>query len=284
MQTGNFRGFEVALHDPGIAVITFNQPERLNGMTHHLKRDLVETLLQAQMDDAVRVVVFTGSGRAFSAGDDISGRPVGDGRAQALVPDIPPGHHNATGTYNGLRAFSQPLNLAVRNLDKLTVAAINGVAIQSGFSLALACDFRIASTEARLGSATLRFGLLPDEGGQFLLVQLLGVAKTMDFLMRKRIVSAAEALELGLVHEVVPPDRLMTQAMDCARELANGPQVAMRMLKRSVYNAAELSFAQALDEIASKTAVTDHHADAREGLKAFQEKRTPRFNQWLEAK
>jgi 2-(1,2-epoxy-1,2-dihydrophenyl)acetyl-CoA isomerase len=284
MQTGNFRGFEVAIHDPGIAVMTFNQPERLNGMTHHLKRDLVETLLQAQMDDAVRVVVFTGSGRAFSAGDDISGRPVGDGRAHALVPDIPPGHHNATGTYNGLRAFSQPLNMAVRNLDKLTIAAINGVAIQSGFSLALACDFRIASTEARLGSATLRFGLLPDEGGQFLLVQLMGVAKTMDFLMRKRIVSAAEAFALGLVHEVVSPDKLMTQAMDCARELANGPQVAMRMLKRSLYNAAELTFAQALDEIASKTAMTDHHPDAHEGLKAFQEKRTPRFNQWLEAK
>jgi 2-(1,2-epoxy-1,2-dihydrophenyl)acetyl-CoA isomerase len=280
MQTGNFRGFAVSLHDPGIALIMFNQPERLNGMTHHMKRDLVETLLQAQMDDAVRVVVFTGSGRAFSAGDDISGRPVEDG--QALVPPIPPGHHNQTGTYNGLRALSQPLNMAVRNLDKLTVAAINGVAIQSGFSLALACDFRIASTEARLGSATLRFGLLPDEGGQFLLVQLLGVAKTIDFLMRKRIVSAADALALGLVHEVVPPEQLMTHAMDLARELANGPQVAMRMLKRSIYNAAELTFAQALDEIAAKAAVTDHHPDAREGIKAFQEKRPPRFNQWLE--
>jgi 2-(1,2-epoxy-1,2-dihydrophenyl)acetyl-CoA isomerase len=284
MQTGNFRGFEVTIHDPGIALITFNQPERLNGMTHHAKRDLVETLLQAQMDDAIRVVVFTGSGRAFSAGDDITGRPVGDGRAQALVPDIPPGHHNPTGTYNGLRVFSQPLNLAVRNLDKLTIAALNGVAIQSGFSLALACDFRIAASEARLGSATLRFGLLPDEGGQFLLVQLLGVAKTMDFLMRKRIVSAAEALELGLVHEVVPATELMPRTLDLARELATGPQVAMRMLKRSIYNAAEMTFTQALDEIAAKTAVTDHHPDAQEGVKAFQEKRAPHFNRWLEAK
>jgi 2-(1,2-epoxy-1,2-dihydrophenyl)acetyl-CoA isomerase len=284
MQTGNFRGFEVALHDPGIALITFNQPERLNGMTHHMKRDLVETLLQAQMDDTVRVVVFAGSGRAFSAGDDISGRPAGDGSVQALVPHIPPGHHNPTGTYNGLRAFSQPLNMAVRNLDKLTVAALNGVAIQSGFSLALACDFRIASTEARLGSATLRFGLLPDEGGQFLLVQLMGVAKTMDFLMRRRIVSASEALELGLVHEVVPADQLSTRTMELARELANGPQVAMRMLKRSIYNAAEMTFTQALDEIAAKTAVSDHHPDAQEGVKAFQEKRPPRFNRWLESR
>lgn len=280
MQTGTFRGFDVVVHDPGIVLITFNQPERLNGMTHHLKRDLIETLTQAQMDDAVRVIVFTGVGRAFSAGDDITGRPVKT-TAEGLVPDIPRGHHNEMGTYNGLRMLSQPLNTAVRNLDKLTIAALNGVAIQTGFSLALACDFRLASTEARLGSATLRFGLLPDEGGQYLLVQLLGVAKTMDFLMRKRIVSATEALELGLVHEMVPPDALLPRALEYARELADGPQVAMRMLKRSIYNAAEMTFAQALDDIASKTAVVDHHPDAREGVDAFRAKRTPQFNRWL---
>jgi 2-(1,2-epoxy-1,2-dihydrophenyl)acetyl-CoA isomerase len=284
MQTGNFRGFTVSIPDPGISLITFNQPERLNGLTHHLKRDLVETLIQAQMDDTVRVVVFTGSGRAFSAGDDITGRPIGQHAGQAQVPDIPGGHHNPTGTYNGLRYLSQPLNQAVRNLDKLTIAALNGVAIQTGFSLALACDFRIASEEVRLGSATLRFGLLPDEGGQFLLTQLMGVGKTMDFLMRKRIVSAREALDLGLVHEVVPPATLMDRTLDLARELANGPQVAMRMLKRSIYNAAEMTFAQSLDEIASKTAVSDHHPDAEEGMRAFREKRAPRFNRWLEEK
>lgn len=279
MNAGNFRGFEVTVRHPGIACITFNQPERLNGMTHHLKRDLVETLLQAQMDDSIRVVVFTGSDRAFSAGDDITGRPVGDGTAGALVPDIFGGHHNATGTYNGLRAFSQSLNMAVRNLDKISIAAINGVAIQAGFSLALACDFRIASEEAKMGSATLRFGLLPDEGGQYFLVQMMGVARTMDFLMCKRIVSANEALELGLVHEVVPAEELTNRSMELARELANGPQASMRMLKRSIYNAAEMTFAQSLDEIASKTAVTDHHPDAMEGMKAFQEKRKPNFNQ-----
>jgi 2-(1,2-epoxy-1,2-dihydrophenyl)acetyl-CoA isomerase len=278
METGKFRGFEVAMHDPGIAMVTLDRPDRLNGMTRHVKRDLIETLLQAQMDDLVRVIVFTGSGRAFSAGDDITGRPVEYPGARALVPDIPAGHNHPTGTYNGLRALSQPLNVAVRSLDKLTIAAVNGVAIQTGLSLALACDFRLASTDAKLGSATLRFGFLPDEGGQFLLVQLIGIAKTMDFLMRQRIVSAAEALDLGLVHEVVAPAELMQRTMDLARELAEGPQVAMRMLKRSIHNAAELTFAQALDEIAAKTAVSDHHPDAVEGMKAFQEKRRPHFN------
>lgn len=278
MEPGVFRGFEVALHDPGIALVTFNQPQRLNGMTQGMKRDLIETLLQAQMDDAVRVVVFTGTGRAFSAGDDISGRRP-PGGARALVPEIPGGHHTPIGTYDGLRALSQPLNVAVRNLDKLTIAALNGVAIQTGLSLALACDFRIASAEARLGSATLRFGLLPDEGGQFLLVQLLGVARAMDFLMRNRIVTAQEALDLGLVHEVVPPEALLDRALALARELADGPQVAMRLLKRAVYNAAEMTFAHALDDIATKTAISDHHPDAREGVAAFREKRQPRFNQ-----
>jgi 2-(1,2-epoxy-1,2-dihydrophenyl)acetyl-CoA isomerase len=278
METGNFRGFEVALHDPGIALVTFNQPERLNGMTQGMKRDLVEILTEVQMDDAVRVVVMTGSGKAFSAGDDISGRPLGGDGATALVPDIGRGHGDPIGTYSALRSISQRLNVAVRDLDKLTIAAVNGFAIQTGLSLALSCDFRIASTDARLGSGTLRFGLMPDEGGQYLLVQLLGVAKAMDFLMRNRIVSGQEAFDLGLVHEVVLPEQLLDRAMDLARELAEGPQVAMRMLKRSIYIAAETSFAHALDDIAARTAVTDHHPDAREGMAAFREKRRARFN------
>ena len=103
----------------------------------------------------------------------------------------------------------------------------------------------------------------------------------MDFLMRKKILSARECLELGLVHEVVPDDQLRQHAADLALELANGPQASMRLLKRSIYNAAELSFAQSLDEIAAKTAVTDHHADAREGVTAFREKREADFNAWL---
>lgn len=277
VEADTYRGFELTLHDPGIALITFNQPERLNGMTQDMKRDLTEILVEAQMDEAVRVVVFTGSGRAFSAGDDISGRPRDSDGARALVPRVPPGHDSPIGTYEGLRMLSQSLNLAVRNLDKLSIAAINGVAIQTGLSLALSCDFRIASTEARLGSATLRYGLMPDEGGQFLLVQLIGLPRTIDFLMRNRIVSGQEAFELGLVHEAVPPEQLLDRAMDLARELASGPQVAMRLLKRSVYNAAEQTFAHALDDIAAKTAVSDHHPDAREGVRAFQEKRTPKF-------
>lgn len=282
MREGIFTGFEVSLHSPGIAEICFNRPERLNGMTHPLKRDLIETLIQAQMDDAVRVVLFTGTGRAFCAGDDLKRYLTAETEADALLAPLPAGHSTPIGTYDGLRTVSQQVNVAIRNLDKLSIAAIGGLAIQTGFSLALACDFRIAGASARMGSATLRFGLLPDEGGQYLLVQHLGVARTLDFLMRKRIVDADEAHALGLVHEVVPDAELRERAIMFAEELARGPQVSMRLLKRSIYNAAELSFEQSLDEIASKTAISDHHADAREGGAAFAEKREPVFNAWLE--
>ena len=282
MKTGNFTGFEVSLRKNGIAWFELNTPERMNGMTTAIKRDLIEAITQAQMDNAVRVLVFTGQGKAFCAGDDLKGYKGGDIACNSLVDPIPGGHDNELGTYNGLRSISQQLNTTLRNLDKLTICAINGVAIQTGFSLALSCDFRIAAKSARMGSATLRFGLLPDEGGQYLLVRTLGLPKALDFLMRKKIVSADEALALDLVHEVVTDDELPTAAMAMAEEFAQGPQVAMRLLKRSLYNAAEQDWTHALDEIASKTAIADHHPDAQEGVKAFIEKRDPQFNAWLE--
>ncbi len=281
MKTGNFSGFEVSVRDPGIAWIEFNTPERLNGMSTAIKRDLIEVVTQAQMDNQIRVLVFTGQGRAFCAGDDLKAYRNTELGGNPLMAAIPPGHDNALGTYNGLRTISQALNTAIRNLDKITIAAINGVAIQTGLSLALSCDFRIASESARMGSATLRFGLLPDEGGQYLLVQQLGLSRALDFVMRKKIVDAAEAKALGLVNEVVPADQLAATALAWATEFANGPQVAMRLAKRSLYNAAEQSWAHALDDIAAKTAISDHHPDVKEGVGAFHEKRTPTFNAWL---
>ncbi|MEX0941954.1 MAG: enoyl-CoA hydratase/isomerase family protein [Pseudomonadales bacterium] len=282
MDTGQFTGFEISVEEPGIAWFTFNEPEKLNGMSSAKKRDLIEALTQAQMDNAVRVIVFIGQGRGFCAGDDLKAYTQPQQSENALVPPISPGHDSAIGTYNGLRHISQALNLKIRSLDKITIAAINGVAIQTGLSLALSCDFKIASEDARLGSATLRFGLLPDEGGQYLLLQHLGLAKTLDFLLQKRIVTAQEALELGLINRVVPAAQLKSAVAALAAELAAGPQVAMRLLKRSVYQAAELTMEQACDEIAAKTAITDHHPDAREGVAAFRDKRDPSFNQWLD--
>ena len=272
----SYQGFTVDEHANGVRLVTFDRPAQLNAMTQGFKRDLVEYVTGAQMDDGVRVLVFTGNGRAFCAGDDIGS---GDGyrNAPMTVPAIAPGHDSPLGTVNGLRVFSQTLNVSIRNLDKLTIAAINGPAVQTGLSLALSCDFRLASEQARLGSATLRFGLMPDEGGHALLVQQMGVGRTLDFLLRKRIVDGREALALGLVHEVTAADELLPRSLALAAELAEGPQAAMRMLKRAVYVAADETFAGALEDIALRTGITDHHPDVREGMTAFREKRAPNF-------
>ncbi len=240
-----------------------------------------QPLLQGQMEDGVRVVVITGSGRVFCAGDAMSGRPRGAAGERLLAP-IPAGHENPIGTYEGLRHLSQPPECR---------AAPPGQAHHRSDQRRRDPDRPVPGARLRLPDrrrecaprerdASLR--LLPDEGGQYLLVQHLGVARALDFLMRKRIVGAAEALALGLVNEVVPDGELLPRSLDLARELAEGPQVAMRLLKRSIYAAAELPFEHALDEIAAKTALSDHHPDAREGVAAWRERRAPRFNRWLE--
>lgn len=286
MQELRFQGITTALGADGVLVVTLDRPEHRNGFSAAMKRDLVEVVTQAQADDTVRVVVFTGAGEHFSAGDDIrpgidSGFAYNDGDP-SLVPKAPRSRIAPIRTYSTLRTFSQDVTRSIRRLDKLTVAAVEGLAVQSGLSLALACDFKVASRTAKLGSGTLRFGFLPDEGGHALLVEHIGVARTMDFLMFRRFVDGAAAAALGLVNEAVEPGTALGRAMALARELATGPQVAMRLLKRAIYVAAETDLERSLEDIATRTAISDNHEDAHEGAQAFAQRRPPAFNSWLE--
>jgi 2-(1,2-epoxy-1,2-dihydrophenyl)acetyl-CoA isomerase len=275
MRLDGWTGLEVTRPKPGVLLITLDRPDRLNALSVGMKRDLIELLTQVQADEETRAVVLTGAGRAFCAGDYVHPDYVGE--QPSSVPSIAGGHSDAMSTYAALKMYSQALNRAVRGLDKPTIAAINGPTVQSGLSLALACDLRFASTTARIGSGTLRFGLMPDEGGHYLLVQTLGLARALDFMLRSRLVDAPTALELGLVTEVLAPDELLAAAIEQAATFAAGPQLALRMLKRAIYRAAESDFEAALDDIATRTAITDHHSDAAEGATAFREKRPPRY-------
>ena len=259
----------------GVALVRLNRPDRLNALGPSLVSDLLAAFATVNRERGVRAVVLTGAGRAFCAGDYVHPDYVAEG--PTAVPPIEGGHRDAMSTYTALKVHSQALNRALRAVDKPTIAAVNGPAVQSGLSLALACDLRFASRAARLGSGTLRFGLMPDEGGHFLLVQLLGLAVALDFMLRARLVDATEALRLGLVTEVHEPDAVVAAAIAQAAEFAAGPQLALRMLKRAIYRAAESDFDAALDDIATRTAITDHHPDAAEGAKAFREKRPPRY-------
>ena len=220
MRLDGWTGLTVTRPDAGVLLITLDRPDRLNALSVGMKRDLVELLTQVQADDETRAVVLTGAGRAFCAGDYVHADYTKE--RPGSVPEIAGGHRDAASTYSALKLHSQALNRAMRAVDKPTIAAINGPTVQSGLSLALACDFRFASATARLGSGTLRFGLMPDEGGHYLLVQLLGLAGALDFLLRARLVDAPTALGLGLVTEVHDPDDVLPAAIAQAREFAAG--------------------------------------------------------------
>ncbi|WP_214402234.1 enoyl-CoA hydratase/isomerase family protein [Pseudonocardia lacus] len=276
---GEYQGFDVTV-DGGIAEIILRRPDRLNALSIPARRDLVEVLSACQLDAAVRVVVLTATGRGFCAGMWLG--PRDEDERPTLVPDLPGGHRAPVDLAAQLRTHSQELARTIRRLDKVTIAAVNGFAVQIGLSMALACDYVVAARSATLGSATLRMGYQPDEGGHWLLVEHLGVKGALDFLLRKRMVGAAEAQALGLVTEVVDDDDLPQRSRELAAELAAGPQVAMRLLKRAVYNAAHQTLDQAGDDIAVRTAVSDFHTDAVEGSRAWLRKQTPTFNRWLE--
>jgi 2-(1,2-epoxy-1,2-dihydrophenyl)acetyl-CoA isomerase len=279
-------GLRVHTEDLGVLVVTLSRPAQRNGMTAAMKRDLVEVLTLAQVDEGVRVVVLTGDGGDFSAGDDI--RPGDDGEfayhqgQPSLVPKEPRAQRTQIRGYSALRTFSQEVTRSLRRLDKITIAAVEGVAVQSGLSLALACDLKVAATNAKLGSGTLRFGFLPDEGGHYLLLEHLGTARTLDFLLFKRFVDGVQAAAMGLVNEAVDPGTALRRALELAHEVASGPQVATRLLKRAVYLAAETDLETSLEDIALRAQIGDHHPDAQDGALAFKERRPARFNRWLE--
>lgn len=281
MIEGVYQGFDLENRPDGVALLTFNRPERLNAMSFATKRDLCEVLTLAQFDDDIRVLVLTGSGRGFVAGVD--NKRSGPPEPPAISHEPPPHRKAQISTYERLHYFAQEPIRAIRRLDKVTIAAVNGFAIQLGLSIVLACDFAVAGRSARLGSATLRMGWQPDEGGHWLLVEHLGVKRAIDFALRKAIVDGEEAHRLGLVTEVVDDDEVLQRALELAGEIAAGPQVAMRLLKRAIYNAASLTFEQAGDDIATKTALSDFHPDAKAGADAFYARRAPEFNEWLES-
>jgi 2-(1,2-epoxy-1,2-dihydrophenyl)acetyl-CoA isomerase len=278
---GSFYGFDTAINSDGVAVVTFSRPERKNGFLLTAKRELTEWLTHAQFAEDIRVVIVTGAGRDFSAGDDISGKEAGLGEPR-LTQHLDLGQRGSMRTYDAIRLAAHSLVRILRAMDKPTIAAIDGYAIQSGLTVALACDFRIATDRAKLGSGTLRFALAPDDGGHYLLVEHLGLARALDFVMRNRVVGADEALSLGLVGTVVSAERLLPAARELAAELAAMPQVVTRFVKRSLYVAAASSFEQSLEDVATKTAITDYHPDAQDGFAAFREKREPHYNKWLE--
>jgi 2-(1,2-epoxy-1,2-dihydrophenyl)acetyl-CoA isomerase len=161
--------------------------------------------------------------------------------------------------------------------DKPVIAAINGAAVAGGLTLALACDFRIAAESARLGDTSLKFALIPDEGGAYFFPRAMGMDRALKMSLLSEIYPARQALELGLVTEVVADAELMDRARALAQKLAEGPPIAIRLTKRMMYKQRTMELDNALEDAAMATLVSNYTEDVKEGTAAFHEKRKPRF-------
>ena len=244
-----------------IATLTLNRPDALNSLTVPLKEELIRALADVGADPAIRVVVLTGAGRAFCAGQDLRER---------LEPDALPLAAEIRERYN-------PLVRSIRNLPKPVIASVNGVAAGAGASLAFASDIRIAADTASFVLAFGRVGLIPDSGSTWLLQRLVGAAKAAEIALTTEPLTAADAERFGLVARVVPADTLADETRSLATRLAGLAPRALALTKQSLSAAADSTFEEALELEADLQGVVGETADHREGIAAFIEKRPARF-------
>jgi 2-(1,2-epoxy-1,2-dihydrophenyl)acetyl-CoA isomerase len=250
-----------------IARITLNSPATLNGYHEAMLAEICAAVQTAREDDDTRVVILTGAGKAFCSGGDVSGSEESRSRF----------HHQKMGYLLEMREGMHQTVLSLTRLDKPLIGAINGAAVAGGLTLALCCDLRIASDQARLGDTAVRFGLLPDEGGAYLFPRFMGLDRALKMSMLGEVYDAHTAHQLGLVTEVVAHDKLYERVDEIAVRLADGPPLAIRLAKRMMYKQQDMTLVNALEDAALSVMITDPSADAGEGIRAFLKKRKPEF-------
>jgi enoyl-CoA hydratase/carnithine racemase len=250
-----------------VATVTLNRPQKLNAYSEIMVHEILAALGDARDDDEIRAVIVTGAGRGFCSGGDI-GRDF-------QYPARYRGHRMES--MLEMRENMHELVKFLQRFDKPTIAAINGPAVAGGLTLALACDFRIAAESARLGDTSLKFALIPDEGGAYLFPRFLGLEKALKMSLLSEIYPAQQARELGLVTEVVPDRELIVRARQWAERLAAGPPIAIRITKRMIYKQLTMALDNALEDAALGTMVANYTEDVKEGIAAFHEKRPPKF-------
>ena len=250
----------------GVAVLTLNRPDRLNAMSRPMLDALLEALPRLAEDPAVGVVVLTGAGRGFCAGGDVKAMAEGTELGGQTMEEKAQAVRSRMETSRWLHEMPKP-----------PIAMMRGPAAGAGLSLAMACDLRVASDTARLGTAFARVGYSGDFGGSYYLTQLVGTAKARELYFTADLLDAPQALALGLVNRVVPDARLEEETMALASRLARGPRVALRYMKRNMNAAETASLKEMLDLEAwhhTRTGMTEDH---REAARAFVDKREPHF-------
>ncbi|MGD9932729.1 MAG: enoyl-CoA hydratase/isomerase family protein [Dehalococcoidia bacterium] len=247
----------------GVLTVTLNRPDSLNAMSVGMRAGLRRLPALVNESPTIRAVVLTGAGRGFCSGADMS--------ANAASPYAPDGSRAAIERtrYGWVTEF--------RSISRPVIAAVNGVAAGGGLSLALACDRRVASEEARLGAIWVRRGLVPDMGASNMLVHLVGLPRALDMLWTGELVAAQQALAIGLVDDVCPAEELLDRAQAYARKLAVGPAVAITFAKRLAHYALDHQLAESADLEDLYQRMVSTTEDVREGRLSFVERRAPRF-------
>ncbi len=251
--------------DGGVAILTLARPDRLNAFDDELGFALLAAVERAADDEDIRCIVITGAGRAFSSGEDLA----------ALTASYRSGQTPELG--DTLSRRYNPLIRAITSAPKPVVAAVNGVAAGAGASIALACDFRIASEHAKLVIAFVKVGLVPDSGGLWFLTKMIGAARAWRLASTGEALSAEAAAELGLFDRVVAADRFEEEWTSFAQDLARGPTRAYALTKRLAQMATTASLDEQLEAEIQAQTEAGRTGDHMEGVTAFLDKRPPAF-------
>ena len=256
--------------DAHVATLVLNDPERRNAMGEAMAETFAARVAELAADASLRAVVVTGAGHAFAAGGDLA---MIQGRADEGREGTPASQRSIR---DAMRGFYQRF-LSIRDLPCPTVAAIHGSAIGAGLCVALGCDVRIASREARLGLNFTALGLHPGMGATWTLPRLVGPARAAELLCSARVMSGEEAAAIGLVNRAVAPERVLPEAHELAASFAAAAPLANRALKRALARSASATLADQLAFEADEQAATFATRDVHEGLAAARERRAPRF-------
>lgn len=248
-----------------VATLTLNRPDKLNALSRELLVQACELLQTWSRDPQVGAIVLTGAGRAFCAGGDVSQMARADAPPQTLEEQI-----------DGLRQ-AQELAWLLYNIPKVTIAAVNGFAMGAGLGICLSCDLRIASDQAKFGTAYAKVGFGGDFGTTWLLTRTVGPAKAKELFFLPDVIDAAEAHRLGLVNRLAPHTELSAQVSEIATRVAHGPLTSYRYMKANVNLAMNTDFRTLLDREAETHLRCGQTTDHQEGVRAFLEKRAPNF-------
>jgi 2-(1,2-epoxy-1,2-dihydrophenyl)acetyl-CoA isomerase len=251
--------------EAGVLTITLNRPDRLNSFNDEMHHQLSEALTVAERGDTVRCVLITGAGRGFCAGQDLNDRNVS---VEQAAPDL------------GLSVerFYNPLIRRLSALPKPIVCAVNGVAAGAGAALALACDIVVAADNASFIQSFCKLGLVPDSGGSWYLPRLAGHARAMGMTLLGDKISAQQAVEWGMIWQVVAAAELAEHTFSMARQLATQPTYGLGLIKKAMYSSASNTLDQQLDLERDLQRLGGRSADYREGVNAFFAKRQPNFS------